>query len=67
MDSMEPTFTNGSSKYALSFNVPPEFADILRDLTKEILRAQPKDINKFGNYNNISLFYNYLFNISIIY
>ena len=37
-----------TNKYAQDFIVPPEFSDILRDLTREILRSQPKDINKFG-------------------
>ena len=40
-----------TNKYAQDFVVPPEFADILRDLTREILRSQPKDINKFGSYS----------------
>jgi len=45
---MEPTEMGGSSKFAVGFNVPPEFAEVLRNLTREILREQPKDINKFA-------------------
>ena len=43
------------TKYSKEFSIPPEFPDILRDLTREILRSQPKDINKFGT-SAISLF-----------
>ena len=35
-------------KYSQDFQIPVEFPDVLRDLTKEILRCQPKDINAFG-------------------
>lgn len=35
---MEPTQLGGSSKFAVGYNVPPAFADVLRDLTREILR-----------------------------
>jgi hypothetical protein len=45
---MEPSTMGGASQFAMSFNVPPEFAEILRGLTKEILRDQPKDLNKFA-------------------
>ena len=45
---MEPSSMGGSSQFAMSFSVPPEFAEILRGLTKEILRSQPKDLNKFA-------------------
>ena len=37
-------------KYSQEFQVPKEFPDVLRNLTREILRQQPKDINKFGEY-----------------
>jgi len=40
------------SSYSKEFNIPPEFPDILRGLTREVLRQQPKDINKFA----VSLF-----------
>jgi hypothetical protein len=36
------------TKYSKEFSVPPEFPELLRDLTREILRNQPKDINRFG-------------------
>jgi hypothetical protein len=35
-------------KYSQEFQVPKEYPDVLRNLTREILRQQPKDINKFG-------------------
>jgi hypothetical protein len=35
---MEPTALGGSSKFAVGYNVPADFADVLRDLTREILR-----------------------------
>ncbi len=35
-------------KYAKDFQIPAEFPEILRNLTREILRDQPKDINKFA-------------------
>ena len=35
-------------KYAKDFQIPAEFPEILRNLTREILRDQPKDINKFS-------------------
>ncbi len=38
----------GNNKYSKDFKVPEGFDDILRNLTREVLRAQPKDINKFG-------------------
>ena len=45
---MEPTTLGGSSKYAVNYNIPADFAEVLRKLTREILRNQPKDINKFA-------------------
>ena len=45
MAEITPIATN---KYSEDFVVPEEFPEILRDLTREILRSQPKDINKFG-------------------
>jgi hypothetical protein len=39
----------GTIKYSKEFSIPPEFPDILTNLTREILRAQPKDIDKFGS------------------
>jgi type I restriction-modification system DNA methylase subunit len=45
---MEPTQLGGISKYAVGYTVPPAFADVLRDLTREILRDQPKDVNKYA-------------------
>ena len=35
-------------KYAKDFKIPAEFPEILRNLTREILRDQPKDINKYA-------------------
>ncbi|CAG9330368.1 unnamed protein product [Blepharisma stoltei] len=37
-----------ASKYLQQFPIPPEFPNILRDLTREILRLQPQDIIKFA-------------------
>lgn len=45
---MSSTGKPSVTKYSKEFSVPPDFPDILRDLTREILRSQPKDINKFG-------------------
>lgn len=38
----------GQNKYSKEFQIPQGFDDILRNLTREILRSQPEDINKFG-------------------
>ena len=38
----------GKNKYSKDFKVPDGFDEILRGLTREILREQPQDINKFG-------------------
>ena len=35
-------------KYAKDFQIPADFPEVLRNLTREILRDQPKDINKYG-------------------
>jgi len=35
-------------KYSRDFAIPEDFPALLRDLTREILRAQPADINKFA-------------------
>ena len=35
-------------KYTKDFQIPAEFPEILRNLTREILRDQPKDINKYA-------------------
>lgn len=37
-----------SSKFAKQFVVPPEFPDILKDFTREVLRNQPTNINEFA-------------------
>jgi Ca2+-binding EF-hand superfamily protein len=37
-----------SSKFAKSYQIPPEFPDILKDFTREVLRNQPGDINEFA-------------------
>jgi len=41
-------------KYSQEFQVPKEFPEVLRNLTREILRQQPPDINKFGEYQSIA-------------
>jgi hypothetical protein len=38
----------GKNKYSKEFSVPEGFDEILRGLTREILRSQPEDISKFG-------------------
>jgi len=38
----------GKNKYSKDFKVPDGFDEILRGLTREILREQPQDINKFA-------------------
>ena len=40
-------------KYAKDFAVPTEFPEVLRNLTREVLRDQPKDINKYGEYMSV--------------
>jgi len=37
-----------SSKFAKQYQIPPEFPDILKDFTREILRNQPANIYEFG-------------------
>ncbi|CAK0823238.1 unnamed protein product [Prorocentrum cordatum] len=37
-----------SSKFAKSFQIPPEYPDILKDFTREVLRNQPSNINEFA-------------------
>jgi len=37
-----------SSKFATKYQIPPEFPDILKDFTREILRNQPGNIYEFG-------------------
>lgn len=38
----------GENRYSKNFKVPEGFDEVLRRLTREILRNQPEDINKFG-------------------
>eukprot|EP00428_Durinskia_dybowskii_P070134 CAMPEP_0170402024 /NCGR_PEP_ID=MMETSP0117_2-20130122/25335_1 /TAXON_ID=400756 /ORGANISM="Durinskia baltica, Strain CSIRO CS-38" /LENGTH=59 /DNA_ID=CAMNT_0010658861 /DNA_START=24 /DNA_END=203 /DNA_ORIENTATION=+ len=38
----------GKNKYSKEFKVPPNFDEVLRGLTREILRNQPEDISKFA-------------------
>lgn len=38
-----------TSKYAKALSIPGGFSDVLRDLTREILRQQPADINAFAH------------------
>ena len=35
-------------KYSKDFEVPADFPEILRNLTREILRENPQNIEKFG-------------------
>lgn len=37
-----------ASKFAKQYQVPPEFPDILKDFTREVLRNQPDNINEFA-------------------
>jgi Regulatory subunit of type II PKA R-subunit len=47
---MDASTTEAKSavKYSKEFEIPADFPEILRDLTREILRENPSDINKFG-------------------
>jgi hypothetical protein len=38
-------------KYSKDFEVPADFPEILRNLTREILRENPTNIEKFGMYS----------------
>ena len=40
--------STGKNKYSKEFKIPGGFDEVLRNLTREILRSQPEDINKFG-------------------
>jgi Flp pilus assembly CpaF family ATPase len=40
--------STGKNKYSKEFKIPEGFDEVLRNLTREILRSQPEDINKFG-------------------
>lgn len=40
--------STGVNKYAKEFKIPEGFDEVLRNLTREVLRSQPEDINKFG-------------------
>lgn len=61
----------GKNKYAKEFKVPDGFDEVLRNLTREILRNQPENINKFGKcfYFTLLCYFHYisilLYNISI--
>jgi hypothetical protein len=37
-----------AGKYVQEFKVPEGFPEILRDFTRELLRDQPKEIEKYG-------------------
>jgi Ca2+-binding EF-hand superfamily protein len=37
-----------SSKFAKQYVIPPEFPDILKDFTREVLRNQPSNVNEFA-------------------
>lgn len=49
----------GKNKYSKDFKVPDGFDEILRGLTREILREQPQDINKFGKSHHIVYYHLY--------
>eukprot|EP01033_Poteriospumella_lacustris_P012865 gene12865-9197_t len=40
--------STGNNKYSKDFKIPEGFDEVLRNLTREILRSQPEDINKFA-------------------
>jgi hypothetical protein len=40
--------TTASAKYSNEFLLPKDLSQVLRDLTREILRNQPKNIYEFG-------------------
>ena len=42
--------TQSAVKYSKDFEVPADFPEILRNLTREILRENPQNIEKFGKY-----------------
>lgn len=42
--------TQSAVKYSKDFEVPADFPEILRNLTREILRENPTNIDKFGMY-----------------
>ncbi len=42
--------STGNNKYSKDFKIPEGFDEVLRNLTREVLRSQPEDINKFGKY-----------------
>ena len=46
----------GRNKYSKDFKVPPNFDEVLRGLTREILRNQPEDISKFGEIDSSNEF-----------
>ena len=54
----------GKNKYSKSFKVPDNFDEVLRRLTREILRNQPEDINKFGE--NAAILCSYFRNIPFL-
>jgi len=37
-----------ASKYQKAFSLPTDFPDTLREFTREVLRDQPEDINKYA-------------------
>lgn len=39
---------DNKSNFSKEFVIPPDFPEILRGLTREVLRSQPKDINAFA-------------------
>lgn len=40
--------STGNNKYSKDFKIPEGFDEVLRNLTREVLRSQPEDINKFA-------------------
>ena len=46
------TKAKSAVKYSKEFEIPADFPEVLRDLTREVLRENPSDVNKFGTYNS---------------
>jgi len=46
--SKQLTQLSDDKKYATNLHIPPEFPEILKDFTREVLRHQPKEIYQFA-------------------
>jgi hypothetical protein len=47
-DPLVSTCQMATSKYTVDAKVPPEFPHVLKEFTREVLRAQPTNIYEFG-------------------